>query len=64
MEDAGLVRGEHFAELWCSVPATISWLVRAVEATQLQTLADDFMVDNPNIRIDLMRAHLKQIFTE
>lgn len=37
-------------------PATISLLVRAVEANQLQTLADDFMAANPDIRIDLVRG--------
>ncbi|QQE66037.1 ABC transporter substrate-binding protein [Leptolyngbya sp. BL0902] len=37
-------------------PVTISFLVRAVEAEQLQPLADAFMAENPDIRIDIVRG--------
>lgn len=37
-------------------PVTISFLVRAVEAEQLQPLADQFMAENPDIRIDIVRG--------
>jgi multiple sugar transport system substrate-binding protein len=41
---------------WSQQPVTISFLVRAVEGDQLQTLADDFMAENPEIRIDIVRG--------
>lgn len=37
-------------------PVTISFLVRAVEAQQLQLLADQFEQENPNIRIDIIEG--------
>jgi multiple sugar transport system substrate-binding protein len=42
--------------LWAQEPVTISFLVRAVEGDQLQTLADDFMAENPDIRVDIVRG--------
>jgi multiple sugar transport system substrate-binding protein len=41
---------------WSQQPVTISFLVRAVEGDQLQTLADDFMANNPDIRINIVRG--------
>jgi multiple sugar transport system substrate-binding protein len=41
---------------WSQQPVTISFLVRAVEGDQLQTLADDFMAENPDIRINIVRG--------
>lgn len=41
---------------WSQSPVTISFLVRAVEANQLQLLADDFMAENPDIRVELVRG--------
>jgi len=41
---------------WSQQPVTISFLVRAVEGDQLQTLADDFMDENPDIRINIVRG--------
>lgn len=37
-------------------PVTISFLVRAVEADQLQLLIDDFEAQNPDIRLDVVRG--------
>ena len=37
-------------------PVTISFLVRALEADQLQTLAQDFEAENPDIRVDIVRG--------
>lgn len=37
-------------------PVTISFLVRAVEGDQLQTLIDEFEAENPDIRIDAVRG--------
>ncbi len=39
-----------------SQPVTISFLVRAVEAQQLQILADEFEQLHPNIRIDIIQG--------
>jgi multiple sugar transport system substrate-binding protein len=41
---------------WSQQPVTISFLVRAVEGDQLQTLADDFMANHPDIRINIVRG--------
>lgn len=37
-------------------PVTITFLLRAVEAEQMQGLADQFMADNPDIRIETVRG--------
>ncbi|TVQ09752.1 MAG: ABC transporter substrate-binding protein [Leptolyngbya sp. DLM2.Bin27] len=37
-------------------PVTISFLVRAVEAEQMQGLADQFMAENPDIRLEMVRG--------
>lgn len=37
-------------------PVTISFLVRAVEAEQLQLLVDQFEAENPDIRIDIVQG--------
>ena len=37
-------------------PVTISFLVRALEADQLQILVDEFEADNPDIRLDVIRG--------
>mgnify|MGYP002780529434 CR=1 FL=1 len=37
-------------------PVTISFLLRAVEADQMQGLADQFMAENPDIRIEMVRG--------
>ncbi|PSR19139.1 ABC transporter substrate-binding protein [filamentous cyanobacterium CCP3] len=37
-------------------PVTISFLLRAVEAEQMQGLADQFMAANPDIRIEMVRG--------
>jgi len=37
-------------------PVTISFLVRAVEAEQLQVLVDEFESQNPDIRLDVVRG--------
>ncbi len=37
-------------------PVTISFLVRAVEADQLQLLVDEFEAQNPDIRLDIVRG--------
>jgi multiple sugar transport system substrate-binding protein len=37
-------------------PVTISFLVRAVEADQLQVLVDQFESENPDIRLDVVRG--------
>ena len=37
-------------------PVTISFLVRALEGDQLQTLVEDFEAENPDIRIDIVRG--------
>ncbi|MEB3214184.1 MAG: ABC transporter substrate-binding protein [Leptolyngbyaceae bacterium] len=37
-------------------PVTISFLVRAVEADQLQVLVDQFESENPDIRLDIVRG--------
>jgi len=52
----GLVALACSLSLWAQEPITISFLVRAVEGDQLQTLADDFMAENPDIRIDIVRG--------
>jgi len=45
------------AIVWAqSEPVTISFLVRAVEAQQLQLLADEFEAEHPNIRVDLVEG--------
>ncbi|WP_017300345.1 ABC transporter substrate-binding protein [Nodosilinea nodulosa] len=37
-------------------PVTISFLLRAVEADQMQGLAEQFMAENPDIRIEMVRG--------
>ncbi len=37
-------------------PVTISFLLRAVEADQMRGLADQFMAENPDIRIEMVRG--------
>ncbi|MBE9156763.1 ABC transporter substrate-binding protein [Nodosilinea sp. LEGE 06152] len=37
-------------------PVTISFLLRAVEADQMRGLADRFMAENPDIRIEMVRG--------
>ncbi len=41
---------------WSQQPVTISFLVRAVEADQMLGLAQQFMADNPDIRIEMVRG--------
>jgi multiple sugar transport system substrate-binding protein len=43
----GLIALGYGLTLWAQEPVTISFLVRAVEGDQLQTLADDFMAEKP-----------------
>lgn len=44
------------ASLRAQQPVTISFLLRAVEADQMQGLADQFMAENPDIRIEMVRG--------
>ncbi|MFQ4136508.1 ABC transporter substrate-binding protein [Nodosilinea sp. PGN35] len=41
---------------WSQQPVTVSFLVRAVEADQMQGLAQQFMAENPDIRIEMVRG--------
>jgi multiple sugar transport system substrate-binding protein len=41
---------------WSQESVTISFLVRAVEAQQLQILADEFEAENPGIKIDMVEG--------
>ncbi|HSM80041.1 MAG TPA: ABC transporter substrate-binding protein [Nodosilinea sp.] len=41
---------------WSQQPVTVSFLVRAVEADQMQGLADQFMAENPDIRLEMVRG--------
>jgi multiple sugar transport system substrate-binding protein len=42
--------------VWAQQPVTISFLLRAVEADQMQALAEEFMAENPDIRIEMVRG--------
>ncbi|PZV03440.1 MAG: ABC transporter substrate-binding protein [Leptolyngbya sp.] len=44
------------AQVWSQQPVTISFLLRAVEADQMQGLAEQFMAENPDIRIEMVRG--------
>lgn len=44
------------AIVWSQQPVTISFLVRAVEAQQLQTLANEFEQQHSDIRIDIVEG--------
>lgn len=41
---------------WSQESVTISFLVRAVEAQQLQLLADEFEAEHPNITVDIIQG--------
>lgn len=43
-------------QVWSQQPVTISFLLRAVEAEQMQGLAEQFMAENPDIRIEMVRG--------
>jgi multiple sugar transport system substrate-binding protein len=42
--------------VFSQAPVTVSFVVRAVEAEQMQPLADEFMANNPDIRIEMVRG--------
>jgi multiple sugar transport system substrate-binding protein len=42
--------------VWAQQPVTISFLVRALEADQMQFLVEEFEEQNPDIRIDIVRG--------
>lgn len=44
------------AHVWPQQPVTISFLLRAVEADQMRGLAEQFMAENPDIRIEMVRG--------
>ncbi len=50
---AGLLLGP---QVRAQQPVTISFLLRAVEANQMQGLAEQFMAENPDIRIEMVRG--------
>jgi len=51
-----VVLGTGWWVAWSQQPVTISFLVRAVEAQQLQTLADEFEAEHPVIRIEMIEG--------
>ncbi|WP_449271857.1 ABC transporter substrate-binding protein [Halomicronema hongdechloris] len=51
-----VVVGAGWWVAWSQQPVTISFLVRAVEAQQLQILADEFEAEHPNIKIDMVEG--------
>ncbi|WP_206070440.1 ABC transporter substrate-binding protein [Nodosilinea sp. P-1105] len=53
---SGLIALTYGLTVWAQQPVTISFLVRAVEADQMQSLANQFMEENPDIRLEMVRG--------